>query len=274
MIEQGENRMGIKRLNVGKKIALIGSKIRTAFHDFFLDAAFQKFCIITLLIISPACFVVMVYFALITGEFSMLGNPIEDLGSSAFTAVPLLFDSFLMVLAFLLIAPILRFEQHLVPYPNPGERNSRTPSLTSRLRTHLGSSSVFCFFAGLAGILGTAYFSEDRNILLIDGWGPATQLFSLLAFAAFITGSAFAGIIILGWKTIFPKKLGAFMLVPSILGIFGLDFTGPFVTYPFNYLGYLPFVSYFLDTWLLSIAFAIEFASVFVCLLREQARKK
>jgi hypothetical membrane protein len=138
--------------------------------------------------------------------YTIIDNWISDLGTSAHTPAPYLYDIACIVAGSLTIPFSFYMENLLAPLPKRDEKRTNY----SRLRFRLASYSLFFSLIGNIGYIGVGIFSGDRNYLNLH------MITSSLAFGGYTLGAFFMGWLIIFYDTKIPKWIGIY----GVLGPF------------------------------------------------------
>jgi len=136
--------------------------------------------------------------------YSLTLNWISDLGGSAFTPVPYLYDIACIFAGMLTVPFSFYMEQYLAPLPKTKVRAKKI----SKLRLALSTYTLLSSLIGNVGYIGVGIFSEDRNYFNLHSYTSA------LAFGGFTLAAMLMGFLILFYDTGIPKPLGVY-------GVFG-----------------------------------------------------
>lgn len=169
-----------------------------------------RLCVISVILIYIPLIVIGVIIAnfLDPDGYSIVTNWISDLGTSAHTPAPYLYDIACIVAGSLTIPFSFYMENVLAPLPSESA-NTRD---YSRLRFRLASYAFLFNIIGNIGYIGVGVFSGDRNYFNLH------MITSSLAFGGFTLGAFF-----MGWLIIFYDTK-----IPKVIGIYGV--IGPFTT--------------------------------------------
>ncbi|MFX0176075.1 MAG: DUF998 domain-containing protein [Candidatus Hodarchaeota archaeon] len=135
--------------------------------------------------------------------YTIIDNWISDLGTSAHTPAPYLYDIACIVAGSLTIPFSFYMENLLAPLPKiDGKRRHY-----SRLRFRLASYSLLFGLLGNIGYIGVGVFSGDRNYFNLH------MINSSLAFGGYTLGAFFMGWLIIFYNTKIPKWIGIYGVV-------------------------------------------------------------
>lgn len=160
--------------------------------------------IIVILIYIPLIIIGAIVAAVFDPDgYTIIDNWISDLGTSAHTPTPILYDIACIVAGFLTIPFSFYMENLLAPLPNIEEKRIHY----SRLRFRLASYSLLFSLIGSVGYIGVGIFSGDRNYFNLH------MITSSLAFGGFTLGAFFMGWLIIFYDTKIPKWIGIYGVV-------------------------------------------------------------
>ena len=152
--------------------------------------------------------------------FNIFDNDISDLGSIRNTPIPLLLDFGVMSMSILLIPTVILISKTLKPtsqYSEFSRRKAKRLRISQLFYDILGSLGLLI---GLIGLFGLGLFSKDRTTEL-----NLHADFALICFLGIVSGGFFLGILIVYFRSIFPKILGLYMIIippiPFLLLMFG-----------------------------------------------------
>jgi len=141
--------------------------------------------------------------------YSIVTNWISDLGTSAHTPAPYLYDIACIVAGSLTIPFSFYMENFLAPLSIDNEHRGES----SRLRLRLASYSLLFSLVGNIGYIGVGVFSGDRNYFDLH------MITSSLAFGGFSLGAFFMGLLIIFYNTKIPKVIGIYGVVGPLATI-------------------------------------------------------
>ena len=163
--------------------------------------------------------------------YNMIDNYISDLGSFRYTPTPFILDSIAMITAFLLVPIFLYSYKNLISgkkeiiFDSTKPLSKRIFNLFVTINIYLG---LICLIIAAIGLFGIGLFSDDRTTEL-----GLHYTFSIIVFAGLATGALFNGVAILLKKSIYPRFLGAYMMVGPLTAALLFVFPPPSTTLPF-----------------------------------------
>lgn len=163
--------------------------------------------------------------------YNIIDNYISDLGSFRYTPTPFILDSIAMITAFFLVPIFLYSYKELIAGKKEVVFDSTNP-FSKRIFNFFVLINIIlglvCLIIAAIGLFGIGLFSEDRSTEL-----GLHYIFSIIVFAGLATGALFNGIAILLKKSIYPRFLGAYMIVGPPTAAILFVFPPPLTTLPF-----------------------------------------
>jgi len=163
--------------------------------------------------------------------YNMIDNYISDLGSFRYTPTPFILDSIAMITAVFLVPIFFYSYKNLISGKKEIIFDSTKP-LSKRIFNLYVAINIFigliCLIIATIGLFGVGLFSEDRTTEL-----GLHYFFSIVVFAGLATGALFNGIAILLKKTLYPRILGAYMMIGPLTAALLFVFPPPSTTLPF-----------------------------------------
>ncbi len=163
--------------------------------------------------------------------YNIIDNYISDLGSFRYTPTPFILDSIAMITAFFLVPIFLYSYKKLIAGKKEVVFDSTNP-FSKRIFNFFVLINIIlglvCLIIAAIGLFGIGLFSEDRSTEL-----GLHYIFSIIVFAGLATGALFNGIAILFKKSIYPRFLGAYMIVGPPTAAILFVFPPPSTTLPF-----------------------------------------
>ena len=163
--------------------------------------------------------------------YNMIDNYISDLGSFRYTPTPFILDSIAIITSFLLVPIFLYSYKNLISGKKEIIFDSNTPNLKRIFNIIVAINIIIgliCLIIAAIGLFGIGLFSEDRTTEL-----GLHYFFSIVVFAGLATGALFNGIAIFLKKSIYPRFLGAYMMVGPLTTALLFVFPPPSTTLPF-----------------------------------------
>lgn len=163
--------------------------------------------------------------------YNIIDNYISDLGSFRYTPTPFILDSIAMITAFFLVPIFFYSYKNLISGKKEIIFDSTKPISKRVFNTFVAFNIVLglvCLIIAAIGLFGIGLFSEDRTTDL-----GLHYIFSIVVFAGLATGALFNGIAILLKKSIYPRFLGAYMMVGPLTTALLFVFPPPSTTLPF-----------------------------------------
>jgi hypothetical membrane protein len=163
--------------------------------------------------------------------YNIIDNYISDLGSFRYTPTPFILDSIAMITAFFLVPIFLYSYKKLIAGKKDVVFDSTNP-FSKRVFNFLVLINIIlglvCLIIAAIGLFGIGLFSEDRSTEL-----GLHFIFSIIVFTGLATGALFNGIAILLKKSIYPRFLGAYMIIGPPTAAILFVFPPPSTTLPF-----------------------------------------
>ncbi|MFW9938032.1 MAG: DUF998 domain-containing protein [Candidatus Thorarchaeota archaeon] len=179
--------------------------LRSKIFDKVINYRVVKLSVITVILIYIPLIIIGVIVAatLDPDGYTIIENWISDLGTSAHTPAPILYDIACIVAGSLTIPFSFYMENLLAPLPNIEAEGNHY----SRLRFRLASYSLLFNLIGNIGYIGVGIFSGDRNYFNLH------MITSSLAFGGYTLGAFFIGWLIIFYNTKIPKWIGIYGVV-------------------------------------------------------------
>lgn len=163
--------------------------------------------------------------------YNIIDNYISDLGSFRYTPTPFILDSIAMITAFFLVPIFLYSYKELIAGKKEVVFDSTNP-FSKRIFNFFVLINIIlglvCLIIAAIGLFGIGLFSEDRSTEL-----GLHYIFSIIVFTGLAAGALFNGIAILLKKSIYPRFLGAYMIVGPPTAAILFVFPPPLTTLPF-----------------------------------------
>ncbi len=197
------------------------NKVRFRLYNAITNHKFVEICMI---IVIASYIPLLIIGSIIAAVFSPEGytiwnNWISDLGTSAHTPAPYLYDIACILAGTLTIPFTFYAEKLLAPMPKTVENLRKT----SRLRLRIGGFALVFNLIGNVSYIGVGIFSGDRNYYGLH------NVTSALAFGGFAFGAFFLGLLIVFYDTKIPKLIGLYGMVGPMTVII----LYPFMSSPF-----------------------------------------
>ncbi len=163
--------------------------------------------------------------------YNIVDNYISDLGSFNYTPTPFILDSIAMITPIFLVPIFLYSYKELIAgkkeiiFDSTKPVSKRIFNFFVAFNTVLG---LLCLIIAAIGLFGVGLFSEDRTTEL-----GLHFFFSIVVFAGLATGALFNGTAILLKKSIYPRFLGAYMIVGPPTAAILFVIPPPSTTLPF-----------------------------------------
>lgn len=163
--------------------------------------------------------------------YNIIDNYISDLGSFRYTPTPFILDSIAMITAFFLVPIFLYSYKELIAGKKEVVFDSTNP-FSKRIFNFFVLINIIlglvCLIIAAIGLFSIGLFSEDRSTEL-----GLHYIFSIIVFTGLAAGALFNGIAILLKKSIYPRFLGAYMIVGPPTAAILFVFPPPLTTLPF-----------------------------------------
>jgi len=163
--------------------------------------------------------------------YNIIDNYISDLGSFRYTPTPFILDSIAMITAFFLLPIFLYSYKKLISGKKEIIFDSNKPLLKRIFNLFVAINVIIgliCLIVAAVGLFGIGLFSEDRTTEL-----GLHYFFSIVVFSGLATGALFNGVAIVLKKSIYPRFLGAYMMVGPLTVALLFVFPPPSTTLPF-----------------------------------------